>query len=52
MTRKGRTAIDKRIAVHVANEERLLQSLKSPERRALDAALCRLLAALEPDPDA
>ena len=52
LTRKGRSAIDKLIAVHLANEERLLQSLKSAERLALDAALRRLLATLEPDGDA
>lgn len=48
LTRKGRGTIDKLVAVHVANEERLLQSLKLGERRALDAALRRLLADLEP----
>jgi DNA-binding MarR family transcriptional regulator len=52
LTRKGRGAIDKLIAVHVANEERLLAPLGATERRALDAALRRLLAALEPERDA
>jgi hypothetical protein len=41
--------IDKLIAVHVTNEERVLQSLGPAERRALDGALRRLLASLEPD---
>jgi DNA-binding MarR family transcriptional regulator len=49
LTRKGRSTIDRLVAVHVANEERLVQSLKLSERRALDAALRRLLADLEPD---
>jgi DNA-binding MarR family transcriptional regulator len=49
LTRKGRSTIDRLVAVHVANEERLLQSLKLSERRALDAALRRLLADLEPN---
>jgi DNA-binding MarR family transcriptional regulator len=49
LTRRGHSDIDKLIAVHVANEERLLQSLKQPERRALDNALRHLLATLEPD---
>jgi DNA-binding MarR family transcriptional regulator len=52
LTRKGRTTIDRLIAVHIANEQRLLQVLKPTERRALDAALRRLLATLEPDGDA
>jgi DNA-binding MarR family transcriptional regulator len=51
LTRKGRSVIDRLIAVHVANEERLLQSLGPAERRALDGALRRLLASLEPDDD-
>ena len=36
------------VGVHIANEERLLQALSARERRALDDALRRLLAALEP----
>jgi DNA-binding MarR family transcriptional regulator len=48
LTRRGRSVIDRLIAVHVANEERLLQSLKPSERRALDDALRSLLAGLEP----
>ena len=48
LTRRGRSVIDGFIGVHIANEERLLESLKPAERRALDAALRRLLAALEP----
>jgi DNA-binding MarR family transcriptional regulator len=52
LTRKGRSAIDKLIAVHVGNEQRLLQSLEPAEQRALDGALRRLLAVLEPEGDA
>jgi DNA-binding MarR family transcriptional regulator len=52
LTRRGRGVIDKLIAVHIANEERLLQSLKPAERRALDDALRRLLATLEPNGEA
>jgi DNA-binding MarR family transcriptional regulator len=52
LTRKGRSAIDRLIAVHIGNEQRLLQPLKPAERRALDTALRRLLATLEPDGDA
>jgi DNA-binding MarR family transcriptional regulator len=49
LTRKGRNAIDKLIAVHIGNEQRLLHALNPAERRALDTALRRLLATLEPD---
>jgi DNA-binding MarR family transcriptional regulator len=51
LTRKGRSAIDKLVAVHIGNEQRLLQALNPAERRALDTALRRLLATLEPDGD-
>jgi DNA-binding MarR family transcriptional regulator len=51
LTHKGRSAIDKLIAVHIGNEQRLLEALNPAERRALDTALRRLLATLEPDAD-
>ena len=47
LTRQGRNAIDNAIGTHVANERRLLQSLKPAERRELDALLRRLLTELE-----
>jgi DNA-binding MarR family transcriptional regulator len=47
LTRRGKTAIDKAVETHVANEERLLRLLSGADRRALDKVLRRLLAALE-----
>jgi DNA-binding MarR family transcriptional regulator len=47
LTRRGKTAIDKAVETHVANEERLLRSLSAADRRALDKVLRRLLAGLE-----
>ncbi len=47
LTRRGRTAIDRAIATHVANEERLLDGLAPADRRALDALLRKVLASLE-----
>jgi len=46
LTPKGRTIIDRAIAKHVANEDRLLQPLKPTERRSLDKLLRALLAGL------
>jgi len=47
LTRKGKTAIDKAVVAHVANEERLLRSLEPAERRALDELLRTFLVPLE-----
>jgi DNA-binding MarR family transcriptional regulator len=47
LTPAGRALIDEAIETHIANEERLLESLSQAERRALDAALRKLLAGLE-----
>ena len=47
LTRRGRTVIDKAIDAHLANEERLLRSLSSAERRNLDELLRTFLAELE-----
>jgi DNA-binding MarR family transcriptional regulator len=47
LTRRGKTAIDKAVETHVANEEVLLRSLSAADRRALDKVLRRLLDALE-----
>ena len=52
LTRRGKTVIDKAIAAHVANEERLLRSLSSAERRNLDELLRTLLTELERSDDA
>jgi len=53
LTRKGKMVIDKAVEAHVANEERLLRSLKPADRRTLDNLLRMLLAGLEgsKDPD-
>ena len=47
LTRKGKAVIDKAVAAHLQNEELLLRSLASPERRALDDLLRTFLAGLE-----
>lgn len=47
LTRGGRATIDRAVAAHVANEERLLRSLTATERQALDGLLRTLLAGLE-----
>lgn len=47
LTPRGRRAIDRALAAHVENEEQLLTMLSAAERRALDAALRRLLDSLE-----
>jgi len=57
LTRPGKAIIDKAVATHVANEDRLLRSLSAADRRALDRLLRTMLADLEPrapghDPDA
>ena len=51
LTRRGRGVIDRALKAHLANEERLLGSLPTSDRRALDGALRRLLAELEPGGD-
>jgi DNA-binding MarR family transcriptional regulator len=51
LTRRGRSTIDKAVAAHLANEDRLLRSLSAADRRALDQLLRTLLADLEgPEP--
>jgi DNA-binding MarR family transcriptional regulator len=47
LTRRGKAAIDKAVATHITNEDRLLQALTAPERRRLDDLLRKLLAGLE-----
>jgi len=47
LTRRGKTTIDKALEAHVANEDRLLRSLNTTDRRALDALLRTLLAGVE-----
>ena len=47
LTRRGKVLIDRALATHLANEERLLAALTPAERRRLDGLLRRLLAALE-----
>jgi DNA-binding MarR family transcriptional regulator len=51
LTRRGRATIDRAIGIHIANEERLLGSLTSAERRDLDRTLRAFLAGLEHPPD-
>jgi DNA-binding MarR family transcriptional regulator len=47
LTRRGKTIIDKAVATHVANEDRLLRSFSAADRRTLDRLLRTLLADLE-----
>ena len=47
LSRKGRTLTDRLIAVHLANEDRLLGALTSPERGTLAALLAKLDASLD-----
>lgn len=47
LTRRGRTVIDKAMAIHMANEERLIDSLTAAQRRALEGLLRTLLVGLE-----
>jgi DNA-binding MarR family transcriptional regulator len=47
LTGKGKQIVDETVVTHVANEERLLESLSQKERRALDDLLRKLLTGLE-----
>lgn len=47
LTRKGRTAVDRALEAHLANERRLLRTLGAAEQRALDRLLRRLLGVLD-----
>jgi DNA-binding MarR family transcriptional regulator len=47
LTRKGRSAIDRALEAHLANEERLLLALAPGDQRRLDRLLRRLLGSLE-----
>jgi DNA-binding MarR family transcriptional regulator len=47
LTRKGKAVVDRAVETHVANEERILHSLRPADRRALDRLLRTLLADLE-----
>jgi DNA-binding MarR family transcriptional regulator len=47
LTRRGRAAVDRAVAAHAANEERLLGPLSASERRTFDKLLRKLLAGLE-----
>lgn len=51
LTRRGKTVIDKAVDAHLSNEERLLRSLSSAERRNLDELLRTLLGDLEQSDD-
>jgi DNA-binding MarR family transcriptional regulator len=45
LTRKGLKVVDRAVEDHVRNEARLLEALSERERKALDGALAKLLAA-------
>ncbi len=47
LTCKGRQVVDDALVTHLANEERLLEPLSAPQRRALDDLLRTFLAGLE-----
>ncbi|MCW4456879.1 MarR family winged helix-turn-helix transcriptional regulator [Microbacterium sp. MPKO10] len=47
LTREGRAVVDAALVDHVANEERMLQSLSSSQRASLSSILSQLLAAHE-----
>jgi DNA-binding MarR family transcriptional regulator len=47
LTRRGKKLLDRALEAHVANEERLLRSLSTAERRKLDDSLRTLLSDLE-----
>ncbi len=47
LTPAGRKLVDRMIAVHLANEDRLLAALTAPERQALGDLLAKLCASLE-----
>jgi DNA-binding MarR family transcriptional regulator len=49
LTGKGRKVVDRAVEDHLANEARMLEALTDRERRALDAALAKLLAAWPPE---
>jgi len=49
LTRRGKATIDRALEAHLANEDRVLGSLRRADRRTLDALLRRLLADLEPN---
>jgi DNA-binding MarR family transcriptional regulator len=51
LTPHGKAVVDTALEAHVANEERLLRSLKPADRRALDDLLRTLLADLEESGD-
>jgi DNA-binding MarR family transcriptional regulator len=51
LTRKGLRVVDRAVEDHVRNESALLEALSDRERRALNAALAKLLAAWRPDED-
>jgi DNA-binding MarR family transcriptional regulator len=50
LTAKGKRTIDKAITSHTTNETVLLSALSPADRRALDASLRKLLAAVEEEP--
>jgi DNA-binding MarR family transcriptional regulator len=45
LTSKGLKVVDRAVEDHLANEARMLEALTDRERRALDSALAKLLAA-------
>jgi DNA-binding MarR family transcriptional regulator len=47
LTRRGKAVVDRAVAAHVANEDRLLGPLSAAERRTLDRLLRKLLSGLE-----
>jgi DNA-binding MarR family transcriptional regulator len=51
LTPRGKTVIDKAVEAHLGNEERILRSLGTADRRALDGLLRTLLADLEEPAD-
>jgi DNA-binding MarR family transcriptional regulator len=47
LTPHGKSVIDRAVATHIVNEERLLESLSVNQRRTLDGLLKSLLVELE-----
>jgi DNA-binding MarR family transcriptional regulator len=47
LTSRGRSVVDRAVETHIGNEERLLGSLTTAERRTLDGLLRNLLIRLE-----
>jgi DNA-binding MarR family transcriptional regulator len=47
LTRRGKAVVDRAVAAHVANEDRLLGPLSAADRRTLDRLLRKLLSGLE-----